>query len=259
MIETTGLADPAPILQTLMAHRGVARHFALDGVVTVVDAVNGPETLDAHPQSVKQVALADRIALAKRDIAGGDVALDPLMFRLRALNPAAPILDARHASAAELVLAAGFDLAGKPADAQAWLAADRYPDVHHGHRHDVSRHGDVRAFALTTDAAIRPWRLEQALDLVRALHGPALLRMKGIVKLAGDEGRPAVLHAVQHVLHPATRLAAWPGEDRRSRLVFIVRGIEPRVIEDLFASFFGEPRLDAPDAQALTNNPLALR
>jgi G3E family GTPase len=262
LIETTGLADPAPILQTLMALEGSGQPYRLDGVITVVDAVNGEATLDTHTESVKQAAVADSIVLAKLDITPDIATTGRLFARLRAINPAARITDARMVDAADLV-AAGFDIASKGEDVRSWLAADRYgllPHGNHGHQHDRSRHGErIRSFALECDIPLPPARLEQFLDLLRAQHGPSLLRMKALVKLADDPGRPIVLHAVQHVLHPLVRLDRWPSEDRSSRLVFIMRDIDPTVIERLFAAFTDEPRLDAADAAALMDNPLALR
>ena len=261
LIETTGLADPAPILQTLIALEGSGQPYRLDGVITVVDAVNGEATLDAHPESVRQAAVADSIVLAKLDIAPDLAMTRPLLERLQAINPAARITDACNVVAGDL-LAAGFDLASKAADVRSWLAADRYglPHVDHGHQHDRSRHGErIRSFALRTDSPLPPARLEQFLDLLRAQHGPNLLRMKALVKLADDPGRPIVLHAVQHVLHPLARLDRWPSKDRSSRLIFIMHDVDPAIVERLFAAFTDEPRLDGPDAAALVENPLALR
>jgi G3E family GTPase len=261
LIETTGLADPAPILQTLVAIESAGQPFRLDSVITVVDALNGAATLEAHPESVKQAAVADSLVLTKLDIVREEAARNRLRVRLEAINPAAPLADARRVAAPDL-LAHGFDIAAKKADVRGWLAADRdgSPHAGHLHRHDRNRHGErIRSFSLTTDSALSPARLEHFLDLLRAQHGPNLLRMKALVKLADDPGRPLVLHAVQHVLHPLARLDRWPGEDQASRLVFIMQDVDPDVVERLLAAFADEPRLDAADAAALTDNPLALR
>ncbi|MDQ0467942.1 CobW family GTP-binding protein [Labrys wisconsinensis] len=265
VIETSGLADPAPILQTLAVHPGLAARYALDGVVTLVDAVNGEATLDGHAESVRQAAVADRLVLTKADLAEAGT-VDRLRRRLARLNPAAPVLDVREAAAGD-VLGLGADLAR-------WLGGDghRHDHAHdhhahdegrhdaHHHGHDVDRHDDrIRSFSLASAAAVPPGRLETFLGLLAARHGPDLLRFKALVKLADDPERPVVLHAVQHVLHPPLRLERWPGEERTSRLVFIVRDIPPADIEALFAALLGEPRLDAPDFAALADNPLALR
>jgi G3E family GTPase len=257
LIETTGLADPAPILQTLVAIESAGQPFRLDSVITVVDALNGEATLEAHPESVRQAAVADSIVLAKLDLVPDGAARDRLRARLEAVNPAARLADARLIAAPDL-LAHGFDSAAKTVDVRRWLAAERHAG--HLHRHDRNRHGErIRSFALTTDIPLSPARLDHFLDLLRAQHGPNLLRMKALVKLADDPGRPLVLHAVQHVLHPLARLDRWPSGDRASRLVFIMQDVDPDAIERLLAAFVDEPRLDAADAAALTDNPLALR
>jgi G3E family GTPase len=276
IIETTGLADPAPILQSLTAHQELAGALTLDGVVTLVDAVNGASTLDNHPESVKQVAVADRLVLTKTDLVEST---EDLRGRLARLNPAARLLIGTEADAAALIGLGPWSPDGRIADVRAWLAADAVEPArhhHHGHHHhhhghdhahhpgqdphDRNRHdARIRAFSLASDRAIAPGTLEMFLDLVRAKHGPGLLRYKGLVKLADNPARPVLLQGVQHVMHDPVRLAAWPDGDQRSRLVFIVRDIEPSEIEGLFAAFLGEPRLDAPDAAALTDNPLALR
>ncbi|MGE0752164.1 MAG: GTP-binding protein [Variibacter sp.] len=262
VIETTGLADPAPVLHTIMAHPYLVLRFRLDGVVTLVDAVNGAATLDAYPEAVKQAAVADRLVLTKTDLLG-ETSADVLTDRLRALNPAAPILDAAagEATAARLLDCGLYDPDGKAPDVGRWLADEAIVAAHdhdHGHHHhDRNRHDDhIRAFTLTTERMIPHATLDMFLELLRAMHGPDLLRMKGIVGLAEQPDHPVVIHGVQHVLHPPATLPGWPDDDRRSRLVFITRDIEPAVIEGLLAAFLGTPGVDRPDAAALTDNPL---
>jgi G3E family GTPase len=267
MLETTGLADPAPLLQTAMAHPYLVLRFRLDGVVTLVDAVNGHATLDAHQEAVKQVAFADRLVLTKTDLLTSDrtAAKQTLAKRLRALNPAAPILDANtgEAIAAALLNAGLYDPDRKSPDVRRWLALEAYQaaehDAHHGHthRHDPNRHdAHIRAFALATDQALSASTVDMFFDLLRSVHGPNLLRVKGVVRLSENPDTPLVIHGVQHVFHPQARLDAWPDADRRTRLVFIVRDIDPTVIQRLFGAFLGTPVIDQPDAAALTNNPL---
>jgi G3E family GTPase len=266
IVETTGLADPAPLLQTLMQHPYLVMRFRLDGVVTLVDAVNGSDTLDNHPEAVKQAAVADRIVLTKTDLlrtADGPATRDALIARLRKLNPAAPILDAAagDASVSSLTGCGLYDPDRKIPDVSRWLAdeaiAAAHSHGHHHHHHDVNRHDErVQAFTLATDRAIPAAMLDLFLELLRSTHGPNLLRMKAIVNIEETPDRPMVLHGVQHVLHPATQLDAWPDADHRTRMVFIVRDIEPRVIRELFDAFLGYTMPDRPDAQALTDNPL---
>ncbi len=266
VIETTGLADPAPILHVLMMHPYLVMRFRLDGVVTVVDAVNGLSTLDEHPESVRQAAISDRIVLTKSDLLGSPervAAAQALRARLRALAPGAPVLDAARGGAtpANLLGAGLYDPASKIPDVSRWLADEAIAAAEaegRPHAHDHNRHDDrIRAFTVATEAPVAAAAIDMFLELVRGTHGAKLLRLKGIVKLAEDPERPLVLHGVQHVLHPPSQLPAWPDEDRRTRLVMIVRDVEPAVIRRLFDAFMGLPAPDRPDAKALTDNPLA--
>jgi G3E family GTPase len=263
IIETTGLADPAPLLHTLMMHPYLVMRYRLDGIVAVVDAVNGWGTLDAHAEAVKQVAVADRIVLTKTDLLAspaGQASLGELRSRLRALNPAARLLDAAagEADARRLLNCGLYDPGSKIPDVRRWLAAEAYAeDHHHGHRHDPNRHdAHIRAFSLTTPQAIPAGAFEMFMELVRSLHGPNLLRVKGVVKLAEHPDTPVVVHAVQHLMHPIARLERWPDDDRSTRMVFIVRDIEPRVITELFNAFLGAAAPDRPDRAAIADNPL---
>jgi G3E family GTPase len=262
IIETTGLADPAPVLHTAMVHPYMVLRFRLDGVVTVVDAVNGPATLDAHQEAVKQAAVADRIVLTKTDLLGTAERRDAkarLLARLKALNPAAPVIEAANASVAQLIECGLYDAERKIPDVKRWLSEESYAAAHddHHHHHDVNRHDDrIRAFTLASERAIPFAAFEMFLDLVRSMHGPNLLRVKGVVKLAEHADRPVVIHGVQHVFHPPVTLAAWPDDDHRTRLVFIVNGIPARAIEDLFNAFLGLAQVDKPDRAVLMDNPL---
>lgn len=265
VIETTGLADPAPILQTAMSHPYLVMRFRLDGVVTLIDAVNGLSTLDEHREAVKQAAVADRLVLTKTDLLGTPeriAAKDQLIARLRELNPAAPILDAAkgEATPARLLECGLYKPGEKIPDVKAWLAEEAYASAHnhdHHHHHDVTRHDDrVRSFSLATDKAIPAAVLDLFLELLRSMHGPNLLRMKGIVKIEETPETPVVIHGVQHILHPPARLDQWPDDDHRTRLVFILRDIEPRVVNELFDAFLGTPAPGRPDMAALADNPL---
>lgn len=271
VLETTGLADPAPLLQTLMSHPYLVLRFRLDGVVTLIDAVNGLSTLDEHPEAVKQAAVADRLVITKTDLIDGpnrSRARDALVQRLHALNPAAPMLDAAagEATAERLFNCGLYDPAKKIPDVNRWLAEEAYAAAeaerlhrhgHDHHHHDVNRHDDrVRAFTLSSDEAISASVFELFIELLKSVHGPNLLRVKGIVKIEEEPDRPVVIHGVQHVFHPAAQLEAWPDADRRTRMVFIVRDIEPRVIRELFDAFLGRMNADRPDRTALVDNPL---
>ena len=264
VIETTGLADPAPILHALLAHPYLSLRFRLQGVVTVVDAVNGPDTLDAHEEARRQAAVADHLVVTKADLPGGQA--EALTARLAALNPGAAL----HGPdvPAERLLGGLFGLDGKGADVRAWLGAEAQGHDHehdhghhhgHGHHHDVNRHdAAIRAFHLTSETPVPRPAFEMFLDLIRSAHGPKLLRLKGLVALADDPERPVVVHGVQHVVHAPVTLPAWPDADRRSRLVLIVRDLDPDFVRRIWDAFLGRPALDTPDRAALTDNPLAI-
>jgi G3E family GTPase len=262
ILETTGLADPAPVLQTAMAHPYLVMRYRLDGVITVVDAVNGGATLDQHLEAIKQVAVADRIVLTKTDLldaAGGDTK-PQLLARLHALNPAATVLDvaAGEATPARLLDCGLFDPANKTPDVRRWLAEEAYAEAgHHHHSHDPNRHDErIRAVTLATDTPIPGATFEMFIDLVRSLHGPKLLRLKGIVKLAETPEQPLVIHGVQHVMHPPAYLERWPDGDRRTRIVLITRDLEPASVTRLFDAFLNRAPPDQPDRTALVDNPL---
>lgn len=257
VVETTGLADPAPILHVLMMDPLLLARLRLEGVITVVDGFNGMATLDAHAEAVKQVAVADRVVLTKLDLLEGKAGEDMLfaiIARVRKLAPGARLLSTHRGEAtAERLFNIGlYDPAKKSADVQSWLSleavqrAERSPHTHqhhhgdgHGHHHhDVSRHDQhIRSFAFTDDNPISPQALELFLQLLTSYHGPNLLRMKGIIKLSDEPQRPVVLHGVQHVLHPPVRLDHWPDGKETSRVVFIVKDIDKAAIEELFRAF----------------------
>lgn len=273
VVETTGLADPAPVLQSLMAHPAIVAAYRLDGVVTLVDAVNGAATLDAHEEAVRQVAMADRLVLSKRDLASaGD--LRDIEARLRALNPGAPILDAATATPAALLDCGLYDPATKSVDVARWLRDEAHGrhhshpgDDHHGHDHAGHAHdhhhhhhddGRIRTVSLVLDRPLPLSSVENFLDLLRSTHGEQLLRMKGIVETLEDRERPLVIHGVQKVLHPPMRLAKWPEGPRGVRIVMITFDMPADYVERLFAAFAGQPLVDTPDRAALEDNPLAI-
>jgi G3E family GTPase len=252
VIETTGLADPAPILHTLMGDPGVLRHYRLDGIVTVVDAVNGSATLDAQAESVKQVAVADRLVLSKTDLAAPE-SVQALRARLARLNPAAPLIIAEMGAVnpARLFHAGLFDPGRKIPDVAAWLNAEAYEAQHHHCHdhdhdqhphvqdpHDVNRHdARIRAFCLTFDQPLHWQAVSTWLEMLIVTRGESLLRVKGVLDVVGQD-RPIAIHGVQHLFHPPACLPAWPeGEPRRSRLVFIVRDLDRAVIEEGLRAF----------------------
>jgi len=238
VIETTGLADPVPILATIMTEPVIRHHFRLGPVIATVDAVNGALHLDRQPESVKQAALADRILITKTDLAPPGV-VAALRRRLERMNPAAPIretapdlpLDAEYLLAADLA-----DPATKSAEVERWLAADTATGEH-GHSHDVNRHdAGIYAFCLRFERPLDWSAFGIWLSMLLHSRGADVLRIKGILNVAGGD-RPVVVHGAQHLVHPPVHLERWPDEDRASRLVFIVRDLDRAAIERSLAAF----------------------
>ena len=243
VVETTGLADPAPILHTLMQEPQVFAHYRLARVVTTVDAVTGMTTLDKQPEAVKQAAVADALLVTKTDIVNDPDEARELGVRLAALNPGAARAVCTDGAVDPGMLFDGglYDPSGKAADVADWLRAEGGA---HDHVHDVNdpvgshgvnRHGDdIRTFVLMRDAPVSRAALSVFMQMLADQRGDDLLRLKGLVRLKGDEARPAVVHGVQRVIHPIRRLDAWPEGRRRTEIVLIVRGIERDWIEALF-------------------------
>ncbi|WP_050464160.1 CobW family GTP-binding protein [Herbaspirillum autotrophicum] len=258
IIETTGLASPVPILHTLMTDNFIASRYRLDGVVTTIDAVNGMDTLDRYTEAVQQAAVADRLLLTKTDLADS-TALAALQARLKVLNPAATqVLSRQGQVAPQALLNAGlFKAAEKTPDVARWLNEEAFSDTHaahghrhehkhdhehqhehdHAHQHDVNRHDDhIRAFCFSFDEPIAPDLFDEWLSLLVGFKGQNILRIKGIVNLAGED-KPVVIHGVQHIFHPTVTLPEWPSDDHRTRIVFITHDIERSVIERSFSAF----------------------
>lgn len=263
VVETTGLADPAPILHAIMAHPLLVQEVRLDGVITTVDAINGSGTLDRHEEAVKQVAIADRIVLTKLDLDESNGAGGALRQRLQSLNPGAEIIDVQDPlfSPDRLFETGLYDPRSQTADVDRWLRLKSPAELEtHHHDHADHPHHDerIRSFSLVHDRPIPLSVLETFIDLLQSGQGERLLRMKGIVQLAEDPTRPMVIHAVQSVFHPAGRLPKWPNSDHRSRLVLITIDVDEGYVRRLFDAFVGKPSVDTPDRAALENNPLTI-
>ena len=241
VVETTGLADPAPILQTLMGDAFAAVRYRLDGVVTVVDAVHAGGQLDAQAEAAKQVAVADLLVLTKTDLVG-DTGV--LRARLTALNPGAAVVVADHGRMeAATLLGAGFDPASKGADVRAWLGpmAPGHHGGHehgHGHGHDRNRHdARIGAVCVTFERPLAWQGIGSWLEMIVATQGEKLLRVKGILNLEGQD-RPVAVHGVQHLFHPPALMPGWPeGDPRTSRLVMIVRDMDGAALEGSLRAF----------------------
>ncbi len=261
VIETTGLADPAPILHTLMNDPMLVVRFRLDGVVTTVDGVLGDATLDRHAEAVKQAAVADRILITKCDLAPAE-SRGALAARLRQLNPAATVIEVTQGEVepARLFDAGLYNPATKSLDVQRWLKTEAYaatgqaPHDHHDHHdhgndaghghayghdhsHDVNRHDElIRAFVVRYQRPLDWDRFNSWIEMLITCHGADILRVKGLLDVAGFD-RPMVIHGVQHVFHPPVMLEQWPDGDRSTRLVFIVRDLERKLFEHTLEAF----------------------
>ncbi|WP_438764686.1 CobW family GTP-binding protein [Kushneria sp. TE3] len=264
IIETTGLADPAPIVHTLMTEAKVARHYALDGIVTVMDAASGSTTLDRHEEALRQAAMADMLLITKQDVAGEDQ-LNALRQRLAVINPGATqqLLDHGHIEADALLGLGPEDMEARSDDIKRWLgqAAEQDPaahsptlspgamfarvdsaEVHAGMTPaapvpDLNRHDDhIRAHCFVFERPIKAARLEAWLSLITSLMGHDMLRIKGMLDIEGRD-RPLVIHGVQHLFHPPVELEAWPGGVRLSRLVFITRDIPRETLATTLEDF----------------------
>ncbi len=231
LVETTGLADPAPIVQLLLNNPLVSHFLRLDTVVTTVDAANATHQLDHQYEAVKQVALADRLLITKCDLVSN---IAPLEQRLRALNPGARIESVFHGEIdPEGLFGAGLvDPDKKAVDVARWLneqafAGSREPEHDHHDHHSHAHHGHdagITSFVLAFDEPLDWMAVSNWLAYLRSARGEGLLRVKGILNLLG-EAAPVVIHGVHHVFHPPVALREWPDADRRSRIVFITRGI----------------------------------
>lgn len=267
IIETTGLADPAPILNTLEGDPRIARHYQLDGIVVTMDITHASTTLDLHQEAIKQAAMADLLLLTKSDLAS-PVLLDALQQRLRIINPGARQMTLINGDI-EAERLTGFgppQAVASSTDVQHWLReealkAERTPALAPSmtfasgaftpdtstlqrpglmavpRRGDINRHDDhIRAFCYTTEKPVNIDRFESWLSILMPLMGDNMLRIKGILNIEGRP-RPLVIHGVQHTIYPPTELEKWPDDDRRSRLVFITRDLPEDAITATLQDF----------------------
>jgi len=235
-VETTGLADPAPVVQTLASDSLLADKFRLDCVVTLVDAVNALVQLDSLSEPIKQAAIADRLLITKSDIATSGQVVE-LRARLAEINPQALILEAVHGEVDPATLIdVGLTSRQAAADKlKRWIgplgAQNRVGPAAPG---GIGQHlTGINSFCLWFEHPLSWTSFETCMNVLTSLRGPDLLRVKGLLNVEGENG-PVVVQGVQHIFHPPARLQAWGDEDRRSRLVFITRGIEREMVENLF-------------------------
>lgn len=267
VIETTGLADPGPVLRTFLATSSMRDRFELNALVTVVDALHGLETLARFDEAHRQVAVSDLLILAKTDLAAEPAPqrdLTSLRRTLTLINPNARIETADQATPAMVFSPAGFDPAARPTDVQPWLRHEyghRHAHGHehehghghehgHHHHHDVNRHGDTAtAFCFTGDDPVDPATLDQVITTLQATFGPDLLRIKGLVEVSGRPARPRLLHVVGHVANTPELLGRWPGGVRQTRLVVIVSGPGRHAAAEILGLHLPQLRPLSPGAQ----------
>jgi G3E family GTPase len=236
VLETSGLADPGPILHALFADPRLSRRLRLSAVTTLVDAVNGAATLETHGEARRQVALADRLLLAKTDLVADVVAL---RGELTAINPSAPLVD----------------LAREPFGAREFLVDGMGPVGRGG---AMSAHGgSIRSRSFSTDRPIEAAAFTRFLELIGAALGPRLLRVKGLVGTRDSPDRPWLIQGAQHAFAPPLRLAEWPGGRRETILIVITDGLETETVERLWRALLGVAEIDRPDWTAMAENPLA--
>jgi G3E family GTPase len=274
VIETTGLADPAPVMQSIIGHPVIAQNFELNGLITVVDAVNGLSTLEHHREAVKQVAVADRLLVTKKSLAAGND-FSMLLEKLALINPLAKIEDgdAPDWKVHDLLENGLYDTASKSLDVARWLGEEDAHGHHHHddhscgphcthdhHDHGHHRHDSaIQSFSIIHDQPISPMAIDMFVDILRSAHAEKILRMKAVVQLSDEPSRPLVLHGVQNIFHRPERLSKWPdGAEQKTRMVLITKDMPEAFVRDLFAAFTGQPRVDQADRSALTDNPLSV-
>lgn len=263
VIETTGLADPVPILQAFMTNDYLMGRFVLNGVVTLVDAVNGKDSIERFPEAQRQVAVADLLLVSKTRLALDPASLTDvkdLKAWLARRNPNAALMDVEDATAETAFSLAAFDPAGKPPDVSEWLRFDGHSENghgdrddhgdhhhhghdHHHHHHDVNKQGEsASAFCFEASDPIDPVTLENGIRALMMSLGPDLLRMKGLVELTGHPDSPRIVHIVGHVVSAPRLMDGWPEGVDQTRIVLIVSGSDRGAAAEAFCKFLPELR-----------------
>ncbi|WP_345117364.1 GTP-binding protein [Bartonella jaculi] len=251
IIETTGMADPAPILQALLSHPLLIQTLSIDAVLTTFDTFSTPSILEHYPEIQKQLALADKIILTKTDLTDKKTLSNTLLSTLKAINPTAQIIDVHsdHCCSSALIGKMLWD--EKAANTQLKQRSTIAP---HDHIHQWT----IRAFSLDCEEPMNYATIDAFLNLLKDLYGTKLLRIKAIIALRDDPQRPVVLHGVQTFFHPLIRLSAWPKGIAQTRFVIIADGVEKEAIEKLFNAFLNKPAIDTADKTAILDNPLSI-
>ncbi|MDH5189585.1 MAG: GTP-binding protein [Rhodospirillaceae bacterium] len=236
IIETTGLADPAPVIHTLITDPVAAGRYRLDGIITTVDGLVGWDTLDQFDESLKQVAIADRILITKTDIADAQY-IKKLKTRLGVLNPGAMHITAQngHVDISDLFNVGLFDADTNP-HPQKWLSMGAVKNAEHPHHHKHGKDSNIYAFTITSDVSIKWEAFTEWLDMLLTTQGDKILRMKGVLDIEGQE-KPIAVHGVQHIFHPPQQLDKWVDGVRISQMVVISKNLGEDVIKETFDRF----------------------
>lgn len=261
VIETTGLADPVPVMQAVMAHPALSQRLSLGSVVTLVDAVNGVTTLEHYEEARKQVAVADQLLISKMDLSADITALKSAIFQLNPNIVPRNVVDVSDGDLIQQLNTGFFEMGEKGDTVQAWFGGVSHDHDHHHdhHAHDQNRHGEtIRSFSLVREKPIEHEALRAFLDLLAAQYGPNLLRVKGLIHVAEYSEQPVLIHGVQSIFHPPRVLDQWPDDERVTKIVFIADGLDESFIQRLFDGFSGTPQIDQADSNAMMDNPLAI-
>ena len=238
IIETTGLADPVPIIHTLMTSIDLVRAYKFDGIITMVDVINGDKTFNNHLESIKQVAFANKVILSKVDL-GDAKKIENLIKRISRINSKASIIKSKKGllPIKEFYGLNDYQPNTESWDIRKWLSEVKDKDKrshNHGHHHDINRHNEnIKSFSLVTHKPVSITSLNFFLELVSSQMGQNMLRIKGIINVEGEK-RPAIIHGVQHIFHPLEWLEKWPDDNISTRLVFITNKIEKSVVKKFF-------------------------
>ena len=262
VIETTGLADPVPVMQAVMAHPLLSQRLSLGSIVTLIDAVNGGATLERYEEARKQVAVADQLLMSKLDLSADTAALKSAIFQLNPNTAPRSVVDVSDGDLIQQLNTGLFEIGEKADTVQAWFGEGNHHHGHHHHdhdHHDQNRHGEtIRSFSLVREKPIQHEALRAFLDLLAAQHGPKLLRVKGLIHVTEHPEQPVLIHGVQSIFHPPRVLDKWPDDERMTKIVFIADGLDESFIQRLFDGFSGTPQIDQADSAAMMDNPLAI-
>ena len=253
IIEATGLADPGPMIQSVLAHPELDQKCTIGAVITLVDVLNIDKQVDVYEEPARQIALADAIIVTKTDMLGDqlhDTETKRIMSFLRELNPSAAIVERKDL---EFLGPEMLDNAMSAASGN-WQIPQKRSEKHH---HADTRSSKISPVTLVTDKPISRRALEAFCELLASAHGSAVLRVKGLVSVTGHKG-PLIIHGVHQTFHEPVELEEWPDEDHSTRIVIITHGLDREFIERLFFGFVGVPAVDTPDEAALIDNPLAI-